>query len=41
MVNHFEYHKEISTKSGLIKNLNNWCEVFIFKKNNYYFLFKF
>ena len=26
VVNHFEQHKEISTKSGLIKNLQIYCE---------------
>jgi hypothetical protein len=29
LVNHFEYHKEITTKSGLIKNLAQYCEVII------------
>lgn len=27
MVNHFEFHSEISTKSGLVKNLRPYCEV--------------
>jgi hypothetical protein len=27
MLNHFENHKEISTKSGLLKNLQLYCEV--------------
>ncbi len=27
LVNHFEFHREISTKSGLIKNLRQYCEV--------------
>ena len=26
MVNHFEHHKEITTKSSLIKNLQLFCE---------------
>jgi hypothetical protein len=27
VVNHFEYHKDITTKSGLIKNMASYCEV--------------
>ena len=27
MVNHFEFHREISTKIGLIRNLQHYCEV--------------
>ena len=27
MVNHFEFHKEITTKNGLIKSLSSYCEV--------------
>ena len=27
-VNHFEFHREISTKSGLVKNLRQYCEVY-------------
>lgn len=30
MVNHFEFHREISTKAGLFKNLRFFCEVFFF-----------
>ena len=30
MVNHFEFHREISTKAGLFKNLRFYCEVIIF-----------
>jgi hypothetical protein len=27
IVNHFEFHREISTKAGLFKNLKTHCEV--------------
>jgi len=27
LVNHFEYHKSITTKNGLIKTLSAYCEV--------------
>ena len=27
IVNHFEFHHEISTKAGLFKNLKSYCEV--------------
>lgn len=27
LLNHFEYHPEITTKNGLIKSLSNYCEV--------------
>ena len=27
LVNHFEYHPEISTKNGLVKNLSRYCKV--------------
>lgn len=27
IVNHFEYHAEITTKSGLLRNLAAYCEV--------------
>ena len=27
MVNHYEFHREISTKMNLIKNLKFYCEV--------------
>ena len=27
LFNHFEFHHEISNKSGLLKNLQNYCEV--------------
>jgi len=31
LVNHFEYHGEISTKNGLIRSLSSYCEVMISK----------
>lgn len=31
IVNHFEFHREISTKAGLFKNLKTYCEVSYFK----------
>lgn len=27
IVNHFEFHREISTKAGLVKNLKSYCQV--------------
>lgn len=27
VVNHFEFHREITTKNGLIRNLSNYCEL--------------
>ena len=26
MLNHFEYHRELTTKSGMLKNLTEICE---------------
>ena len=26
LLNHFEFHREITTKSGIIKNLTSFCE---------------
>jgi len=30
VVNHYEFHREISTKINLIKNLQYYCEVLLF-----------
>ena len=29
LVNHFEYHTEVSTKNGLIRSLSSYCEVIL------------
>jgi len=30
IVNHFEFHHEITTKSGLLRNLSEYCDVKLF-----------
>ena len=37
IVNHFEFHREISTKAGLVKNLKSYCQV----KNLFFLNFDF
>ena len=37
IVNHFEFHKEITTKASLVKNLQIYCEV----SNAYYIYYKY
>ena len=41
LLNHFEFHKEISTKSGLIENLAQYCDVNYLNIKNPYYLYKF